>query len=64
MGELKKLSLELSKIKDPVMRAAELERRRVFIEALGQKSGLGKMFQDMQAMSYLLAEVQNEQAYL
>ena len=57
--ELKKLSLELSKIKDPVMRAAELERRRTFIEALGQKSGLGKMFQDMQAMSYLLAEVQN-----
>lgn len=57
--EMQKLSSELAKIKDPAERAAEMERRRGFIESLGQRSGLGEMFQDMQAMSYLLAELQN-----
>lgn len=57
--EMQKLSAELANIKDPAERAAEMERRRGFIEALGQRSGLGELFQDMQAMSYLLAELQN-----
>lgn len=58
-AEMQKLAAELAKIKDPAERAAEMERRRGFIESLGQRAGLGQMFQDMQAMSYLLAEVQN-----
>jgi hypothetical protein len=58
-AELKALSDELAKIQDPAQRAAEMERRRTMIEALGQRAGLGEMFQDMQAMSYLLAELQN-----
>jgi len=58
-AELKALSDEIAKIKDPAQRAAELERRRTMIEAIGQRAGLGEMFQDMQAMSYLLAEIQN-----
>jgi TP901 family phage tail tape measure protein len=58
-AELKALSDEIARIKDPAARAAELERRRAMIEALGERAGLGQMFQDMQAMSYLLAEVQN-----
>jgi len=57
--EMQKLSDQLAKIKDPAERAAEMERRRGVIEALGQRSGLGELFQDMQAMSYLLAELQN-----
>ncbi|MEO1766794.1 phage tail tape measure protein [Thiobacter aerophilum] len=58
-AELKALAAELDKIKDPAARAAEMERRRTMIEALGARAGLGEMFQDMQAMSYLLAEIQN-----
>lgn len=58
-AEMQKLSDALANIKDPTQRAAELERRRGFIESLGQRSGLGEMFQDMQAMAYLLAELQN-----
>lgn len=57
--ELEALSKELASIKDPAERAAEMERRRAMIEALGQRAGLGKMFQDMQAVGYLLAEIQN-----
>jgi TP901 family phage tail tape measure protein len=59
VAELKALSDEIAKIQDPAQRAAELERRRTMIESLGQRAGLGQMFQDMQAMSYLLAEIQN-----
>lgn len=58
-AEMQKLSTELANIKDPAQRAAEMERRKGFIENLGQRAGLGEMFQDMQAMSYLLAELQN-----
>lgn len=58
-AELEKLSKELANIKDPAQRAAEMERRKGFIENLGQRAGLGELFQDMQAMSYLLAELQN-----
>jgi len=58
-AELQALSKELSSIQDPARRAAELERRRAMIESLGQQAGLGQMFQDMQAMSYLMAELQN-----
>ncbi|OLZ81247.1 phage tail tape measure protein [Chromobacterium violaceum] len=57
--ELEKLSAELAAIKDPTERAAEMARRRTMIEAIGNRAGLSSMFQDMQAMSYLLAEVQN-----
>lgn len=57
--ELEELNKEIAAIKDPAERAAELERRRTMIEALGQRAGLAKMFQDMQAVSYLLAEIQN-----
>ncbi|WP_275760921.1 phage tail tape measure protein [Ralstonia pseudosolanacearum] len=57
--EMQKLSAEMEKIKDPAQRAAEMERRRGFIDAIGQRAGLGELFQDMQAMSYLLAELQN-----
>lgn len=57
--ELEALSKELVAIKDPAERAAEMERRRAMIEALGQRAGLGRMFQDMQAVGYLLAEIQN-----
>lgn len=57
--ELEALSKELASIKDPAERAAEMERRRAMIEALGQRAGLGQMFQDMQAVGYLLAEIQN-----
>lgn len=58
-AELQALSDEIAAIQDPAQRAAELERRRAMIEALGERAGLGQMFQDMQAMSYLLAELQN-----
>jgi hypothetical protein len=58
-AELQALSDEIAGIEDPAQRAAELERRRAMIEALGERAGLGQMFQDMQAMSYLLAELQN-----
>ncbi|WP_281982957.1 phage tail tape measure protein [Azonexus hydrophilus] len=57
---MKKMAAEVAAIKDPAERAAELERRRGFIEKLGERAGIGKMFQDMQAVSYLLAEVQNQ----
>lgn len=57
--ELEALSREIAAIEDPSRRAAELERRRAMIEALGQRAGLGQMFQDMQAVGYLLAEIQN-----
>ncbi|TXF11933.1 phage tail tape measure protein [Pelomicrobium methylotrophicum] len=58
-AELQALSKEIAAIKDPTERAAELERRRAMIEALGARAGLGQMFQDMQAVGYLLAELQN-----
>ena len=58
-AELQALSDEIAGIEDPAQRAAELERRRAMIEALGEQAGLAQMFQDMQAMSYLLAEIQN-----
>lgn len=57
---MKKMAAEVAAIKDPAERAAELERRRGFIEKLGERAGIGQMFQDMQAVSYLLAEVQNQ----
>ena len=60
--ELEALSREIAAIKDPTERAAELTRRRAMIEALGQRAGLGQMFQDMQAVGYLLAEIQNRDA--
>lgn len=58
-AELKALGAELSSIKDPAERAAEMERRKTMIEALGQRAGMGELFTDLQAVSYLLAEVQN-----
>lgn len=58
-AELAALSKEIASIEDPAKRAQELERRRAMIEALGQRAGLGQMFQDMQAVGYLLAEIQN-----
>ncbi|BBD77243.1 phage tail tape measure protein [Hydrogenophilus thermoluteolus] len=58
-AELQALSKEIAAIQDPAERAAELERRRAMIEALGASAGLGQMFQDMQAVGYLLAEIQN-----
>lgn len=57
--ELQRLSRELMAIKDPAERAAELQRRSQFLQSLGERAGLSQMFQDMQAMSYLLAEIQN-----
>jgi len=57
--ELQALSNEIAAIKDPAERATEMQRRRGMIEALGQRAGLGQVFQDMQATSYLLAELQN-----
>jgi TP901 family phage tail tape measure protein len=57
---MRKMAAEVAAIKDPAERAAELERRRGFIEKLGERAGIGQMFQDMQAVSYLLAEVQNQ----
>jgi hypothetical protein len=60
--ELQKLAEAMAKIKDPAERAAEMERRKGFIESIGQRVGIGQMFQDMQAMSYLLAELQNRPA--
>ena len=58
-AELEALSKEIAGIADPAQRAQELERRRAMIEALGSRAGLGQMFQDMQAVGYLLAEIQN-----
>lgn len=58
-AELQNLGAALAAIQDPAERAAEMERRRTMIEALGQRTGLGELFVDMQAVSYLLAEVQN-----
>lgn len=57
---MRALSKEVAAIKDPAERAAELERRRGFIEKLGERAGIGQMFQDMQAVSYLLAEIQGQ----
>lgn len=57
--ELEALSAELAGIKDPAARAAELQRRSGMLEALGQRAGMGTMFQDMQAVGYLMAELQN-----
>lgn len=57
--ELQRLSKELAAIKDPAERAVELQRRTQFLQSLGDRAGLSQMFQDMQAMSYLLAEIQN-----
>ena len=58
-AELKALATDIAAIEDPAKRAQELERRRAMVEALGQRAGLGQMFQDMQAVGYLLAEIQN-----
>ena len=58
--ELKKVAEEVAAIKDPVERQAELERRQGMIRKLGDRAGLGELFQDMQAVSYLLAEMQNQ----
>lgn len=58
-AELAALGKEMAAIKDPAERAAEMERRRTMIEALGARTGMGEMFRDLQAVSYLLAEVQN-----
>lgn len=57
--ELEKLSKEMAGIKDPAERAAEMQKRKGYIEAIGQRAGLGELFQDMQAVSYLMAELQN-----
>ena len=56
---LHQLNRQIAAIKDPAARAEELERRREFIEQIGQRAGIGQVFQDMQAVSYLLAELQN-----
>lgn len=61
-AELAALGKEMAAIKDPAERAAEMERRRTMIEALGARTGMGEMFRDLQAVSYLLAEVQNRDA--
>lgn len=60
VAAMQKMAAEIAAIKDPAERAAEMERRSEFIKNIGDKAGLGKMFQDMQAMSYLLAELQNK----
>jgi len=59
-AELKKVAEEVAKISDPVQRQAELERRSAMIQKLGDRAGIGDLFQDMQAVSYLLAEIQNK----
>lgn len=59
-AELQNLAVEMGKIKDPAERAAELERRRAMIEKLGSRAAVGDLFQDLQAVSYLLAEMQNQ----
>lgn len=58
-AELSTIAKEVANIKDPIERAAELERRHSMIESIGESAGLGTMFQDMQAVQYLLAEIQN-----
>lgn len=59
-AELKKVAAEVAAIKDPAERAAELERRQGMIQKLGDRAGIGDLFQDMQAVSYLLAELQSK----
>jgi hypothetical protein len=59
-AELKKVAEEVAKITDPVQRQAELERRSGMIQQLGERAGIGDLFQDIQAVSYLLAEMQNK----
>lgn len=59
-AELKKVAAEVAAIKDPTDRAAELARRQGMIQKLGDRAGIGDLFQDMQAVSYLLAELQSK----
>ena len=59
--QLKKLSVELASIKDPAERAQLMEKRKTMIESLGQRAGMGDLFQDQQAVMYLLAELQNQE---
>lgn len=59
-AELRKVAAEVAAITDPAQRAAELERRQAMIKKLGDRAGIGDLFQDMQAVSYLLAELQSK----
>ncbi len=59
-AELKKVAEEVAKITDPAARQAEIERRSAMIQQLGERAGIGDVFQDLQAVSYLLAEMQNK----
>lgn len=58
-AELRKLAQEMASIKDPMERMNELQRRGDMIRKLGDRAAIGDVFQDMQAVSYLLAELQN-----
>lgn len=59
-AELQKVSDAVAQIKDPAEKAAEIERRMGMINSIGERAGLGKFFQDMQAVQYLMAEMQNK----
>lgn len=61
-AELRRAAKEVAAIQDPGQRAAELERRQGMIKKLGDRAGIGDLFQDMQAVSYLLAELQGKDA--
>lgn len=59
-AELNKMVKEVASIKDPAARAEELQRRSAMITSIGERAGLGELFQDMQAVQYLMSEIQNQ----
>jgi Phage-related minor tail protein len=59
-AELKKAADDVAKIKDPMERAAELERRQGMVKKLAGRFAIADLFQDRQALSYLMAEIQNK----
>lgn len=59
---LRKLADETAAVKDPAQRAALIESRQGSIQSLTEKIGIGEVFRDQQAVSFLIAELQNRDA--
>lgn len=58
--QLNKLALEMGQITDPVQRQQLLQRHQALFAQLGKETGLKDLFGDMQAVSYLLAELSSK----
>lgn len=56
-AQLRELAKDMGQITDPVQRQQVLQRHQALFAQLGKETGLKDLFGDMQAVSYLLAEL-------